>query len=53
MCRPTTAGWRYGEIFSVRVGELWNAVPSDIKRAGSAKSFKDAYMKFRHEMIRN
>jgi ribonucleases P/MRP protein subunit RPP40 len=40
-------------LFSVRVGELWNTVPADIKRAGSAKSFKNAYSKFRHKMIQN
>jgi hypothetical protein len=41
------------ELFSARVGEVWKAVPVDIKRASSANSFKNAYSKFRQEMIRN
>jgi hypothetical protein len=37
--------------FSVRAGELWNAVPPDIKRARTAAAFKRAYAKLRDGMI--
>jgi hypothetical protein len=38
-------------FFSVRVGEPWNRVPGEIKRARTAASFKNAYARFRDAMI--
>jgi hypothetical protein len=40
-------------FFSVRAGDCWNAVPAHIKRARTAVNFKNAYAKFRNEMITN
>jgi Reverse transcriptase (RNA-dependent DNA polymerase)/Endonuclease-reverse transcriptase len=37
--------------FSVRAGELWNAIPDGIKSAPNPSSFKRAYAKFRDAMI--
>jgi hypothetical protein len=38
-------------FFTVRVGEPWNMVPSEIKRAVTANGFKRAYAAFRDEMF--
>jgi hypothetical protein len=38
-------------FFSVRVGEPWNRVPGEIKRARTVTSFKKTYARFRDEMI--
>jgi hypothetical protein len=38
-------------FFTVRVGEPWNMVPSEIKRAVTANGFKRAYAAFSDEMF--
>jgi hypothetical protein len=38
-------------VFSVRAGALWNAVPADIKRARTAENFKRQYAAHRNGMI--
>jgi hypothetical protein len=38
-------------FFTVRAGDPWNMVPSEIKRAGSASGFKRAYTAHRADMI--
>jgi hypothetical protein len=38
-------------FFTVRAGEPWNLVPSEIKRARTAAGFKKAYANFRDAMI--
>jgi hypothetical protein len=38
-------------FFTVPAGEPWNMVPSGIKRARTAASFKRAYAKYRNAMI--
>jgi hypothetical protein len=37
--------------FSVRAGDLWNAIPAQIKSVPTSSSFKHAYAKFREPMI--
>jgi hypothetical protein len=40
-------------FFSNRVEEAWNMVPGVIKRSKTMSSFKNAYRKYRENMVKN
>ena len=55
---PLNVRVRHGRLdcrkfsFSVRVTELWNNIPADIKNSRSVSSFKTAYNKYREALSR-